>query len=119
MKKTRTVLSLTIASLLGFGASLACAQDLIIINGRNYDPQRLEWICDEIPEIRKGSTVAFSRPGPTSEELVIAVESRAADKDALIETIKQRINEEMQLTPADVAIAAVGSLPRSDRRSSR
>lgn len=88
-------------------------KDIIIINGRNYDPQRLEWICDEIPEIRKGSTVAFSRPGPTSEELVIAVESRAADKDALIETIKQRINEEMQLTPADVAIAAVGSLPKT------
>ena len=88
-------------------------KDIIIINGRNYDPQRLEWICDEIPEIRKGSTVAFSRPGATSEELVIAVESRAENKEALIELIKQRINEEMQLTPADVAIAAVGSLPKT------
>ncbi len=88
-------------------------KDIIIINGRNYDPQRLEWICDEISEIRKGSTVAFSRPGVGSEELVVAVESRTQNKEALVELIKQRINEEMQLTPADVAIAPVGSLPKT------
>lgn len=88
-------------------------KDLIIINGRNYDPQRLEWIVDDLPEVRKGSTVAFSRPGSGSEELVIAIESRAADKQALIELVKQKINENMQLTPADVFIAPVGSLPKT------
>ncbi len=88
-------------------------KDLIIINGRNYDPQRLEWIVDELPEVRKGSTVAFSRPGPQSEELVIAIESRSKDEAALIELVKQKINENMQLTPADVAIAPVGSLPKT------
>ena len=44
-------------------------KDLIIINGRNYDPQRMEWLVDELPEVRKGSTVAFSRPGTGSSSL--------------------------------------------------
>ncbi len=88
-------------------------KDLIIINGRNYDPQRMEWLVDELPEVRKGSTVAFSRPGQGSEELVIVVETRSANPAALQELVKQTINENLQLTPADVFLAPVGSLPKT------
>ncbi|MFO0598243.1 MAG: fatty acyl-AMP ligase [Myxococcaceae bacterium] len=88
-------------------------KDIIIINGRNYDPQRMEWIVDDLPEIRKGSTVAFSRPGASSEELVIVVESRTQKPDELKELVKQKINENMQLIPADVFIAPVGTLPKT------
>jgi len=88
-------------------------KDIIIINGRNYDPQRMEWIVDELPEVRKGSTVAFSRPGSTSEELVIVLESRTQKPTELIELVKQKINENLQLIPVDVVLAPVGSLPRT------
>ena len=88
-------------------------KDIIIINGRNYDPQRMEWIVDELPEVRKGSTVAFSRPGLQSEELVIVVESRTQKPEELTELIKQKINENLQLMPMDVIIAPVGSLPKT------
>ena len=88
-------------------------KDLIIINGRNYDPQRIEWIADEVPEVRKGSTVAFSVPGSASEELVVVVESRTQNPDALKETVKQRVNEQLQLTASEVFIAAPGSLPKT------
>ena len=84
-------------------------KDIIIVNGRNYDPQRIEWIVDDVPEVRKGSTVAFSRPGPGSEELVIVVESRTQKPDELKELVKQRINENLQLMPADVVIAPLGT----------
>jgi fatty-acyl-CoA synthase len=88
-------------------------KDLIIVNGRNYDPQRLEWIADEVPEVRRGSTVAFSVPGASSEEVVVAVESRTSDKAALMEAVKQRIIEQLQLAVAEVVIAAPGSLPKT------
>jgi fatty-acyl-CoA synthase len=88
-------------------------KDIIIINGRNYDPQRMEWIVDELPEVRKGSTVAFSRPGPQSEELVIVLESRTQKPEELKELVKQKINENLQLLPVDVVIAPVGSLPKT------
>lgn len=88
-------------------------KDIIIINGRNYDPQRLEWIVDELPAVRKGSTVAFSRPGAGSEELVVVLEARAENHQALKELVAQKINEQLQLQAADVVICPLGSLPKT------
>ncbi len=88
-------------------------KDLIIINGRNYDPQRIEWLADEVGEVRKGSPVAFSVPGAASEELIVALESRAQDQEALKETVKQRVMEHLQLAVKDVVIAPPGSLPKT------
>lgn len=91
-------------------------KDIIIINGRNYDPQRLEWLVDDMAGVRKGSSVAFSKPGAASEELIIVLEARtnsATELEALKESVKQRIVEQMQLTPADVVVCPVGSLPKT------
>ncbi|MBK7861288.1 MAG: fatty acyl-AMP ligase [Archangiaceae bacterium] len=88
-------------------------KDLIIVNGRNYDPQRIEWIADEVPEVRRGSTVAFSVPGSSSEEVVVVVESRTQNPGALVDAVKQRINEQLQLSVSDVVVAPPGSLPKT------
>jgi len=88
-------------------------KDLIIVNGRNYDPQRIEWLADDVPEVRRGSTVAFSVPGASSEEVVVVVESRTQNPQALIDSIKQRINEQLQLSVNDVVVAPPGSLPKT------
>ena len=88
-------------------------KDLIIINGRNYDPQRIEWLCDDLPEVRKGSSVAFSRPGTASEELIIVLESRTDNQAALKELVTQKVNEQLQLQAAEVVIAPLGSLPKT------
>jgi fatty-acyl-CoA synthase len=91
-------------------------KDLIIINGRNYDPQRLEWLIDDVAGVRKGSPVAFSKPGAASEELIIVLEARTnsdTELEALKEAVKQRIVEQMQLTPTEVVVCPVGSLPKT------
>jgi fatty-acyl-CoA synthase len=88
-------------------------KDIIIINGRNYDPQRMEWLIDDLPEVRKGSTVAFSRPGAGSEELIIVLESRTNNQAALQELVRTRVTEQMQLTAAEVVICPLGSLPKT------
>jgi fatty-acyl-CoA synthase len=91
-------------------------KDILIINGRNYYPQRIEWCVEEVPRVRKGSAVVFSRPGKSSEEVVVAIESRERGQeniDALVAAIKARVNEELQLVVADVKLVEPGALPKT------
>jgi fatty-acyl-CoA synthase len=88
-------------------------KDILIINGRNYYPQRIEWLVDELPGIRKGSTVVFTRPGASSEEIVVAAETRDRDEAALKATIMAKVSEEFSLSVSDVALVSPGALPKT------
>src|SRR5207237_10383427 len=58
-------------------------KDILIVNGRNYYPQRIEWLGDELPGVRKGSTVVLPRPGEASEEIGVAAETRAGNAESV------------------------------------
>jgi fatty-acyl-CoA synthase len=88
-------------------------KDILIVNGRNYYPQRIEWLVDEIPGVRKGSAVVFTRPGAASEEIVVAAESRTQDFAAVKAEIVARVGEEFQLAVSDVALVPPGTLPKT------
>ena len=88
-------------------------KDILIVNGRNYYPQRIEWLIDELPGVRKGSAVVFTRPGAASEEIVVAAETRADDLAALRASIVSRVSEEFQLAVSDVALVSPGALPKT------
>src|SRR5438552_749023 len=72
-------------------------KDILIVNGRNYYPQRIKWAVEEVAGVRKGSAVVFSRPGKASEEMVVCAETREPDRDALHTTIITKVNDELQL----------------------
>ncbi len=89
-------------------------KDIIILNGRNYDPQSIEWEASEVDGVRKGNVVAFSRPSETTEELVIVVETKpGTNQDELAENVRQRIQNRMYLSVADVVLLASGQLPKT------
>jgi len=88
-------------------------KDLIIVNGRNYDPQHIEWLADELPSVRNGSTIAFSVPGPATEGLVVIVESRTKEPEALEALVRSRIAEKLQFVASDVVVASPGSFPKT------
>ena len=89
-------------------------KDLIILNGRNYDPQSIEWVIAEIPGIRQGNVVAFSRPGANTEELVVVAETKEKqDLQALATAIREAIRENHQMNPADVVLLPAGALPKT------
>jgi acyl-CoA synthetase (AMP-forming)/AMP-acid ligase II len=88
-------------------------KDILIVNGRNYHPQSIEWLVDEIPGVRRGSSVVFTRPGVASEEIVVAAESRTEDAAALKAQIIGRVGEEFQLAVSDVALVRPGTLPKT------
>ena len=48
-------------------------KDMIIINGRNIWPQDLEFLAEQLPEIRSRDSAAFSIPGLDGEETVVLV----------------------------------------------
>ena len=88
-------------------------KDILIVNGRNYYPQRIEWAVEELRGVRRGSTVVFSRPGRASEEVVIAVETRERDPEKLRAAIVGKVSEDLQLAVADVALVPPGSIPKT------
>ncbi len=91
-------------------------KDLIILNGRNYYPQALEWIMESIPGLRKGNVVAFSVPGPTSEELVMVAETRSngtTDRAAVVEAMRDALSNDFGVIAKDIALVPAGSLPKT------
>lgn len=88
-------------------------KDVIILNGRNYDPQTIEWAAAEVPGVRKGSVVAFSRPSAATEELVVVAESNSALSEDLTRKVAQRIRDTLSLNPSDVMLLEPGQLPKT------
>ncbi|OHT87893.1 fatty acyl-AMP ligase [Mycobacteroides saopaulense] len=87
-------------------------KDILVVNGRNYDPQQVEWAVEDVPGIRKGNVVAFSVPGEITEQVVIAAERSSAD-DAHIAQIKRSVSNRTRLALADVVLLQPGQLPKT------
>jgi fatty-acyl-CoA synthase len=89
-------------------------KDLLIIDGRNYYPQSLEWVVEELPGVRRGAVVAFSIPGADTEALVVVAETRSkAERPELTRQIRQSLRASIGLVPADVVLVGPGQLPKT------
>jgi fatty-acyl-CoA synthase len=89
-------------------------KDLIILNGRNYDPHSIEWVVAELDGVRKGNVICFSIPGEQSEQLVVAAEiKRGVDPEPLEAIVRGRVREEFSLNPASVMLMEAGTLPKT------
>ncbi len=88
-------------------------KDLVIINGRNYPPQAIEWVVEEIPGVRKGSVVAFSIDGHATERLVIIAETTMTDNTALAQAVSEQIRSALGLSADKVVLVARGSIPKT------
>jgi acyl-CoA synthetase (AMP-forming)/AMP-acid ligase II len=88
-------------------------KDLIILNGRNLHPQVIEWTVGEVPGVRKGNVVAFSRPGSETEELIVVLETRETDLEALRARVRKAVQHEHGIPTADIVCVAAGVLPKT------
>ena len=56
------------------------AKDMIIINGKNYWPQDIEWAVEQLPGFKAGDIAAFSVTAPNGEETpAVLVQCRTTD----------------------------------------
>jgi fatty-acyl-CoA synthase len=91
------------------------AKDVIIVNGRKYHPQDLEWAVDDIEGVRHGRVVAFgvAEPG-RADRVVLLVEARGAvGVESIGEAIRRRISDLFGLYVDDVALVPAGSIGRT------
>jgi fatty-acyl-CoA synthase len=88
-------------------------KDLVIINGKNYPPQAIEWVVEEIAGIRKGSVVAFSVDGDSTEKLIIIAETIMTDNVDLAQAVSEQIRSAFGLTVEKVVLVGRGAIPKT------
>jgi len=90
-------------------------KDLIIVNGRKYHPQDLEWGLADLAGIRRGRVVAFGTAAKgRPDRIVVVVEpSGTVPARELKDSIRRRIVDVCGLLVDDVVLAPGGTVTRT------
>jgi fatty-acyl-CoA synthase len=89
-------------------------KDVIIVHGRKYHPQDLEWAVDDVNGVRRGRVVAFGIENGRGSRVVIVVEpSGTTAGDLLAEGIRKRVSDLFGLYVDEVAIVPSGTVGRT------
>ena len=92
-------------------------KDLIIIRGKNYYPQDIEWVVEKADEqIRTNSCAAFAIEVDGIEQLVIVAEIRSnkgINPDQIIQQIRQLIADEQELSVYAISLIKKGTIPKT------
>ncbi len=93
------------------------SKELIIVNGRNYYPQDLEWEASRVEGVRKGNTIAFGtmKPSMDRERVVVCVESTVPEtaRAELKAEVRKAVQQGVGLTVDDVVVLEPGVLPKT------
>jgi fatty-acyl-CoA synthase len=90
-------------------------KDIIIVNGRKYHPQDLEWGVEDLAGIRRGRIVAFGAPrhGGPDRVVIVAEPSGTVPSDILSDAIRRRIGDVCGLSVDDVVLVPSGTVART------
>jgi fatty-acyl-CoA synthase len=86
---------------------------MIIVRGRNFYPNDLEWVVSELPGVRRGNVVAFGADVNGEEHVVVAAEAFSSEAAGLTESIAKAVLESFSLAVHEVVIVPQGTLPRT------
>jgi fatty-acyl-CoA synthase len=103
------------------------SKEVIIVNGRNYYPQDIEWEASHVEGVRKGNVIAFGARDNTErdrERVVVAFEVQDAPKNLepkelaelkqpLASLVRKAVLDGMALSLDDVVPLAPGVLPKT------
>jgi acyl-CoA synthetase (AMP-forming)/AMP-acid ligase II/lauroyl/myristoyl acyltransferase/acyl carrier protein len=94
-------------------------KDLIIIRGRNYYPQDIEWVvANRHPRLRPNGVAAFALDVDSEERLVVVQEVTAAfnvDREAasFIRDTQQELGEQLQLRAWAIVLVPPKTIPKT------
>ncbi len=98
------------------------SKEVVIVNGRNYYPQDMEWEAGKVAGVRRGNVVAFGARDPSGverdrERVVLAFEvqepERLGQSSKLCSEVRQSVQEGIGLTLDDVIALPPGALPKT------
>ena len=87
-------------------------KDLIVINGRKYHPQDLEWSVEELSGVRRGRVVAFGAGDPI-QVVIVAEPTGTAAAETLIAEIRRVVGDLFGLPIGDVLLVPSGTIDRT------
>ncbi len=90
-------------------------KDMIIVGGRNFWPQDLEYVAESQETVRTGDSMAFSISDESGERVVLLIQSRELDPDArvrLAHTVHAHIKTEFGIH-CHVELVDAQALPRT------
>jgi fatty-acyl-CoA synthase len=90
-------------------------KDIIIINGRKYHPQDLEWGIADLAGVRPGRMAAFGTVvrGQPDRTVIVVEPSGTVHPVALADSIRRRIVDLCGLLIDDVVLAPAGAIART------
>ena len=98
------------------------SKEVVIVNGRNYYPQDMEWEAAKVAGVRKGNVIAFGARDPMGverdrERVVLAFEvsepERLGQTTPIVSEVRKAVQEGMGLTLDDVVALPPGALPKT------
>lgn len=91
------------------------AKDIIIVNGRKYHPQDLEWAVDSLAGVRRGRVVAFgvAERGRADRVVIVVEPNGTAPAAALTDAIRRRVGDLFGLYVDEVAVVPSGKVGRT------
>jgi fatty-acyl-CoA synthase len=105
---------------LGDGELFICgrSKEIIIVNGRNYYPQDMEWEASRVRGVRRGNVIAFGTRKPLGdrERVVIVFETNISDehaRDAVKKELRKAVRQATGLSVDDVVPLDAGVLPKT------
>ena len=87
-------------------------KDLIVINGRKYHPQDLEWSVEGLPGVRRGRVVAFGARD-ANRVVIVAEPNGSVAAAALSAEIRRIIGDCFGLAVGDVVLVPGGTIDRT------
>jgi acyl-CoA synthetase (AMP-forming)/AMP-acid ligase II len=91
-------------------------KDLIVRHGRNYDPADVESIVARAADVGPGGAAAFATDSATDPRVVVVVETRLRDTEALralTRRIREACHDALLFGPDDLRLVPRGTIPRT------
>jgi fatty-acyl-CoA synthase len=90
-------------------------KDIIIVNGRKYHPQDLEWAVDSLSGVRRGRVVAFgtAAPGQPDRVIIVVEPSGTVPAGALTASIRRQVSDLFALYVDEVVLVPSGTVGRT------
>jgi fatty-acyl-CoA synthase len=94
------------------------SKEVVIINGRNFYPQDIEWEASQIDGVRKGNVVCFGTglEGSDREQVVLVFETaleEPAHKARVCAEVKAKVQDAVGVALDDVVPVGSGILPKT------
>ena len=90
------------------------AKDIVIVNGRKFHSEDLEWAVERVGGVRPGRAVAFASAGGGADRVVVVLEpDGTVAANALVDGVRREVADLFGLFVDDVVVVRNGTVSRT------